>query len=154
MAHGSNHPADSSRAVDVARLVTAALERVGGLDVLMANAGVYGPKGPVESVDWEEWLHVVQVNLVGAVLLSRVVLPHFKRAGRGKIVQLSGGGATQPLPMQSAYAASKAAVIRFVETLAEETRPYRIDVNALAPGPLNTRMLDQFLAAGPVSVGR
>jgi len=146
--------ADISRPDDVARLVDAALERFGRLDILVNNAGVAGPCGAVESVDWDEWLRTLQINLLGAVLLSRAVLPHFKRAGRGKIVQLSGGGATQPLPMQSAYAASKAAVVRFVETLAEETRAYRIDVNALAPGPLNTRMLDQFLAAGPAKVGR
>jgi NAD(P)-dependent dehydrogenase (short-subunit alcohol dehydrogenase family) len=80
-------------------------------------------------------------------------LPHFKQAGHGKIVQLSGGGATNPLPNLSAYAVSKTAVVRFVETLAEETRPYRIDVNALAPGPLDTRMLDEFIAAGPERIG-
>jgi NAD(P)-dependent dehydrogenase (short-subunit alcohol dehydrogenase family) len=147
-------PADVSRPEDVTRLVDAAVSQFGRLDILVNNAGVAGPTGPVESVDWEEWLRAVQINLLGAVLLSRAVLPHFKRAGRGKIVQLSGGGATQPLSMQSAYAASKAAVVRFVETLAEETRSHRIDVNALAPGPLNTRMLDQFLAAGPADVGR
>lgn len=146
-------PADVSRPEDVTRLVDAALGQFGRLDILVNNAGIAGPTGPVESVDWEEWLRAVHINLLGAVLLSRAVLPHFKRAGRGKIVQLSGGGATQPLSMQSAYAASKAAVVRFVETLAEETRPHRIDVNALAPGPLNTRMLDQFLAAGPADVG-
>jgi NAD(P)-dependent dehydrogenase (short-subunit alcohol dehydrogenase family) len=145
--------ADVSRPADVARLVDAALAQFGHLDILVNNAGVAGPIGAVESLDWEEWVRTVQINLMGAVLLSRAVLPHFKRAGRGKIVQLSGGGATQPLPMQSAYAASKAAVIRFVETLAEETRAYHIDVNALAPGPLNTRMLDQFLAAGPSRAG-
>jgi NAD(P)-dependent dehydrogenase (short-subunit alcohol dehydrogenase family) len=147
-------PADISRPEDVSGLIDTALSHLGRLDILVNNAGVAGPIGPVESVDWEAWLQVVQINLLGAVLLSRAVLPHLRRAGRGKIVQLSGGGATQPLPMQSAYAASKAAVIRFVETLAEETRPYRIDVNAVAPGPLNTRMLDQFLAAGEASVGR
>jgi len=147
-------PADVSRPEDVTRLVDAALGQFGRLDILVNNAGVAGPTGPVESVDLGEWVRVVEINLLGAVLLSRAVLPHFKRAGRGKIVQLSGGGATQPLSMQSAYAASKAAVVRFVETLAEETRPHRIDVNALAPGPLDTRMLDQFLAAGPGHVGR
>jgi NAD(P)-dependent dehydrogenase (short-subunit alcohol dehydrogenase family) len=147
-------PADVSRPDDVARLVDTALAQFGRLDVLVNNAGVAGPTGAVESLDWDEWVRTLQINLLGAVLLSRAVVPHFKRVGRGKIVQLSGGGATQPLPMQSAYAASKAAVIRFVETLAEETRAYRIDVNALAPGPLNTRMLDQFLAAGPAGAGR
>jgi NAD(P)-dependent dehydrogenase (short-subunit alcohol dehydrogenase family) len=146
-------PADVSRPEDVARLVAAALAHFGHLDILVNNAGVAGPTGAVESLDWDEWVYTLQTNLLGAVLLSRAVLPHFKRAGRGKIVQLSGGGATQPLPMRSAYAASKAAVVRFVETLAEETRAYRIDVNALAPGPLNTRMLDQLLAAGPSTAG-
>jgi NAD(P)-dependent dehydrogenase (short-subunit alcohol dehydrogenase family) len=146
-------PADVSRPDDVARLVEAALARFGHLDILVNNAAVAGPTGAVETLDWDEWVRTLQINLLGAVLLSRAVLPHFKRAGRGKIVQLSGGGATQPLPMRSAYAASKAAVVRFVETLAEETRAYHIDVNALAPGPLNTRMLDQLLTAGPSSAG-
>jgi NAD(P)-dependent dehydrogenase (short-subunit alcohol dehydrogenase family) len=71
----------------------------------------------------------------------------------GKIIALSGGGATQPLPRLSAYAASKAALVRFTETLAEEVRGSGIDVNAVAPGALNTRLLDQVLAAGPERVG-
>ncbi len=147
-------PADISRIEDITRLIDAALAHFGRLDVLVNNAAVAGPIGRVEELDIEEWVRTLQVNLLGAVLLSRAVLPHLKRAGRGKIVQLSGGGASQPLPMQSAYATSKAAVVRFVETLAEETRPFNIDVNALAPGPLNTRMLDEFLAAGPARAGR
>lgn len=145
--------ADVAQPAEVQRLMDAALAQFGRLDILVNNAGVGGPIGALESLDWEEWVRTLQINLLGAVLLSRAVLPHFKRARRGKIVQLSGGGATQPLPMQSAYAASKAAVVRFVETLAEETRSDHIDVNALAPGPLNTRMLDQYLAAGPASAG-
>ena len=76
------------------------------------------------------------------------------RRGYGKIVQLSGGGATNPLPGLSAYAASKAAVVRFAETLAEELREHHVDVNAVAPGALNTRMLDEVLAAGPERVGQ
>jgi NAD(P)-dependent dehydrogenase (short-subunit alcohol dehydrogenase family) len=147
-------PADVSKSGDVARLADTALSEFGRLDILVNNAGVAGPSGPIETVDWEEWLQALEINLLGAVLLSRAVVPHFKRVGRGKIIQLSGGGATNPLPMLSAYAASKAAVIRFVETLAEETRRYRIDVNSIAPGALNTRMLDEVLAAGPERVGR
>jgi 3-oxoacyl-[acyl-carrier protein] reductase len=67
---------------------------------------------------------------------------------------LSGGGATNPLPRLSAYAVSKAAVVRFIETLAEEVREHKIDVNAIAPGALNTRMLDEVLEAGPAKVGQ
>jgi NAD(P)-dependent dehydrogenase (short-subunit alcohol dehydrogenase family) len=146
-------PADISKSADVAALVDRALRYFGHLDILVNNAGVAGPVGTIESVDWDQWLHAIEVNLLGSVLLSRAILPHFKQAGHGKIVQLSGGGATNPLPNLSAYAVSKTAVVRFVETLAEETRPYRIDVNALAPGPLDTRMLDEFIAAGPERIG-
>jgi NAD(P)-dependent dehydrogenase (short-subunit alcohol dehydrogenase family) len=146
-------PADISKLEDVTALVDAALREFGDLDVLVNNAGVAGPCGAIENVDLKEWFRAIEINLLGSVLLSRAVLPHFKKAARGKIIQLSGGGATSPLPGLSAYAASKAAVIRFVETLAEETRPHHIDVNAIAPGALNTRMLDEFLAAGPERIG-
>jgi len=146
-------PADVSKPGDVAALVEAALKEFGRLDVLVNNAGVAGPSGSIENVDLGEWFRAIEINLLGSVLLSRAILPHFKKAARGKIIQLSGGGATSPLPGLSAYAASKAAVIRFVETLAEETRPHHIDVNAIAPGALNTRMLDEFLAAGPERIG-
>src|SRR5229473_1132717 len=146
-------PADVSKPEDVTALVDGALREFGRLDILVNNAGVAGPSGAIENVDWKEWIRTIEINLLGSVLMSRSVLPHFKRANRGKIIQLSGGGATNPLPMLSAYAASKAAVIRFVETLAEETRLHRIDVNAIAPGALNTRMLDAFLAAGPERIG-
>jgi len=146
-------PADISKPADVAGLVESALAQFGRLDILVNNAGVGGPGGAIESVDWLEWVRAVEINLLGAVLLSRAILPHFKQLRYGKIVQLSGGGAADPLPMLSARAASKAAVIRFVETLAEETRQYGIDVNAIAPGALNTRMLDESLAAGPEKIG-
>ncbi len=146
-------PADVSKPGDVTALLEEALGRFGRLDILVNNAGIAGPCGAIEKVDWEEWVRTVEINLLGSVLLSRAILPHFKQEARGKIIQLSGGGATNPLPMLSAYAASKAAVIRFVETLAEETRRDHIDVNAIAPGALNTRMLDEFIAAGPEAVG-
>ncbi len=80
-------------------------------------------------------------------------MPLFRGSGFGKIVNLSGGGATAPLPFFSAYAASKAALVRLTETFAEELKAARVDVNAIAPGALNTRLLDEVLAAGPEQVG-
>jgi 3-oxoacyl-[acyl-carrier protein] reductase len=145
--------ADVSDPESVERLVAFAVERFSQIHVLVNNAGVYGPKGLVEEVSWDEWEHAVRVNLFGSVLCSRAVLPHFRANGYGKIVQLSGGGATSPLPRLSAYAASKAAVVRFAETLAEELRGTGTDVNAVAPGALNTRLLDEVLDAGPNRVG-
>src|SRR6202040_2616933 len=118
-----------------------------------SNAGVYGPMGAVGHADWSEWKRTVEGNLFGSVLLARELVAHFIERGYGKIVQLSGGGATQPLPGLSAYAASKAAVVRFAETLAEELRAHGVDVNAIAPGALNTRMLDEVLSAGAERAG-
>jgi 3-oxoacyl-[acyl-carrier protein] reductase len=121
--------------------------------VLVLNAGVYGPMGATESVPLDEWRRALDINLYGVLLPCRAVIPHFKKAGRGKIIVLSGGGATNPLPNISAYAASKAAVVRLMETLAEELKPFRVDVNAIAPGALATRLVDEVLAAGPEKVG-
>jgi NAD(P)-dependent dehydrogenase (short-subunit alcohol dehydrogenase family) len=145
--------ADVSLPVDVERVVETAAAGLEELTILVANAGVYGPIGPVHTVEWPDWVRAVEINLLGSVLAARAMVPHFLARGYGKIVQLSGGGATKPMSGLSAYAASKAAVVRFAETLAGELRENRVDVNALAPGPLNTRMLDELLAGGPGQVG-
>jgi NAD(P)-dependent dehydrogenase (short-subunit alcohol dehydrogenase family) len=146
-------PADVAVPEASEALVAFAVERLGGLDVLVNNAGVYGPKGRIDEVDWAAWAKAVEINLMGSVLPARFALAHLRRSERGKVVQLSGGGATAPLPMLSAYAASKAAVVRFAETLACEVAGDGIDVNAIAPGALNTRMLDEVVEAGPAAVG-
>jgi len=146
--------ADVSRPESVDELVAQALERFPDLTALVNNAGVYGPMGTIEEVDWDAWVQAIHVNLLGSVLTARALVAHFKRRGYGKIVQLAGGGATAPMPGISAYAASKAAIVRFAETLAGELRPHGVDVTAVAPGALNTRMLDEVLQAGPERVGQ
>ena len=145
--------ADVSTREGCERIMEAAAPLLPELDVLVCNAGVFGAIGLLEETDWDEWLQAVQVNLVGTVLMCRAVVPLLRRRGHGKIVCLSGGGATTPLPHFSAYAASKAAVVRFAETLAHELRDAHVDVNAIAPGLLRTRMLEDVLAAGPGRVG-
>jgi 3-oxoacyl-[acyl-carrier protein] reductase len=146
--------ADVSNAEEVEAMVARVRRELEGLDGLVNNAGIYGPKGLTEEVDWAEWAKAVEVNLFGTVLPCRAVLPSFREQGSGRIVNLSGGGATAPLPRFSAYAASKAAVVRFTETLAEELRGTPIQVNAVAPGALNTRLLEEAIAAGPDKVGQ
>jgi len=146
-------PGDVSRPEDCEAAVTEAVKHFGGLTVLVNNAGVYGPMGRLEDVDWKEWDEAIRINLLGTALMCRAALRPMRAGGYGKIVNLSGGGATGPLPRFSAYAASKAAVVRLTETLAEEVRDHHIDVNAIAPGALNTRLLDQVLQAGPEKVG-
>src|SRR5262249_19905672 len=145
---------DVSRPAAVDEMVAASLRALPELDILVNCAGIYGPKGAFEDNDWDAWVQAIEIDLFGAVLLCRSIVPHWKRRGRGgKILQLSGGGATAPLPRLSAYATAKAAVVRFAEPLAHELAAHRIDVNCIAPGALNTRMLDEILAAGPDAVG-
>lgn len=143
---------DVGREADVEALFACVADAFGALDVLVVNAGVYGPKGAIGDVVWHEWADAIRINLLGAVYCARRALPLLKRSRRGKIIFISGGGATKPLPFVSAYAASKAGIVRFGETLAEEVRG-EIDVNMVAPGALNTRLLDEVLAAGPHVVG-
>ncbi len=145
---------DVSSEADCRAWVATAQERFGGLDIVINNAGIYGPMGRIEENNWDDWLAAMQINCFGTILMCRAALPILRQQRYGKIVNLSGGGATAPLPRLSAYAASKAAVVRFTETLAEEVRDDQIDVNAVAPGPLNTRLLDQVLAAGPEVIGQ
>jgi len=146
-------PCDVSRKDQVEGLVGWAVAELPELDILVNSAGIYGPKGLLEDNDWDEWVRTIEIDLLGAVLLFRGIIPHLKRRGAGKIIQLSGGGATNPLARISAYAASKAAAVRLVETVAIELAAFHIDVNAIAPGALNTRMLEEVLQAGPQAVG-
>jgi NAD(P)-dependent dehydrogenase (short-subunit alcohol dehydrogenase family) len=146
-------PADVSNREEVEHLTNAACTAFPELQILVNNAGVYGPMGPIDEVDWDAWVRAIEINLFGSILMARALLPRFKRRRYGKIIQLSGGGATNPLPRMTAYAASKAAVVRFAESLALEVKDEGIDVNAIAPGALNTRMMQELLAAGPAAVG-
>ena len=145
---------DVSSPAQVEKLFETVLGEMGPVEILVNNAGVYGPKGESDAVSFAEWARAIEINLYGTFLPCQHGIRHMKEIGRGKIINLSGGGATGPLPRISAYAASKAAVVRLTETLAEELREFSIDVNAIAPGALNTRLLEEILSAGPDAVGQ
>ena len=148
------YKADVSDSGQVAQFVSAANERLNGIDILVNNAGIYGPKGVLHEVGSKEWIDAININLLGVFFMCKEVIPIMLKQGKGKIINLSGGGATAPLPRISSYAASKAAVVRLTETIAEEYRDRAIDVNAIAPGALNTRLLEEVLASGPDTVGK
>jgi len=133
---------------EVAYLVQKSLEAFGHIDILVNAAGTYGPIGRVWEIDSDEWANTFSVNLFGPFLLCQAVLPHMIRAGRGKIINFSGGGATSPLCRFTAYGVSKTAVVRLTETLAEEVKEFNIQVNAIAPGAVDTKLQDSVLAAG------
>jgi NAD(P)-dependent dehydrogenase (short-subunit alcohol dehydrogenase family) len=145
--------ADIAREADVDALFEAATRAFGRIHILVNNAAVTGPIGPFDAVDWSEWLATISVNLAGTAYCARRALSMFKPQRYGKIINISGGGAGDALPRMSAYAASKAAIARLTETLALEVKEFGIDVNAVAPGPLATRMFDQMIAAGPERIG-
>jgi 3-oxoacyl-[acyl-carrier protein] reductase len=144
---------DIARATDLEALAGHARTQLGGADILVANAGIQGPAGLFQENEWGKWVETVNVNLLGTAGSCRVLLPLLETARRGKILILSGGGATKSRPFFSAYAVSKAGLVRFGETLAEELKSSGIDVNMVAPGALNTKMLDEVLEAGPEKVG-
>ncbi len=145
---------DVSKTQEVDALIKTAIAATSRLDILVNNASIFGPMGHLEDVSWSQWVETLNVNFLGTVYACRAAIPHLKRAPRGKIINISGGGAARPLPSLSAYAASKGAVVRFTEELAEEMRPYHVDVNSIAPGPLNTRFVDEAIAAGPERLGQ
>ena len=129
------------------------ISRLGKIDVLISNAGIYGPIGECDTVSNLAWKRSIDINLFGSFNLISNTVSFMKKQKYGKIIQLSGGGATSPLPNFSSYAASKAAVVRLCETISEELKAYKIDVNCIAPGPLNTRLLNKVLKAGPQKAG-
>jgi 3-oxoacyl-[acyl-carrier protein] reductase len=128
--------------------------RFPSIDILVNNAAVQGPLGPLESADFDAWRRVFEVDLFAAARLCQLAIPGMRASGGGKIINISGGGATGPRPDVSAYACAKTALVRLTETLAEELKDARIDVNAVAPGAMNTRMLEETLAAGPGGASR
>src|SRR3990167_5549184 len=93
--------ADISSLDQMNAFIDQALKQLGKIDILVANAGVNDTKGPVDEVDWESWSQTIDINLKGTVLSCRAVLPHFKKQRFGKIIILSGGGATKPMPFES-----------------------------------------------------
>jgi len=145
--------ADVSKQDDVKQVIARSLDTFKQIHILVNNAGVYGTKGRIENVNWDKWIHAIEINLFGSILMTRSLLPHFRKNKYGKIIQLSGGGATSPLPFISAYATSKAAIVRFAESISMEVQEDNIDVNSIAPGALNTRLLDEILESGSEKVG-
>jgi 3-oxoacyl-[acyl-carrier protein] reductase len=123
------------------------------LDVLVNNAAVLGPMGKAADNAPAEWAAAVTADLVSPALICSAVVPWMARTGGGKIINLSGGGATGPRPGFSAYAAAKAGLVRFSETLAEEVKDLGISVNCVAPGVMGTDMLAAIAKAGAAVAG-
>lgn len=148
----AGHPDITGQIADVADpeqvdgLMTAATARLGGLDVLVNNAGVAGPAGPVEEMDVDGWRRTLDVNLTGTFLCCRAAVPHLKAAGGGSIAVMSSNAGTMGLPYRAPYVATKWGLIGLVKTLAMELGPHGIRVNAVCPGDVEGERIRRVIA--------
>jgi NAD(P)-dependent dehydrogenase (short-subunit alcohol dehydrogenase family) len=111
-------------------------ERLGTVDILVNNAGISGPIGPAWQARPAEWWQAIEVNFGGAFVLTQLALAQMIPAGRGRIINITSYAGVYRWPLMSAYAASKAALVKLTETLAEETRPHGVSVFSVDPGLL------------------
>jgi 3-oxoacyl-[acyl-carrier protein] reductase len=135
---------DVTRTEDANALVKAALDAFGGVDVLVNNAGIALPNVSIADTESQQWERVLAVNLTAPFHLIRAVLPHMREKRRGHIINIS-SNVTQRLPAGlGAYTVSKAGLEALTRVLAKEEGPNGIRVNAVAPGPIRTEMLEEF----------
>jgi len=149
----AGHPCDVTNEQQVAQFVAWIKEQTRHLDGLINCAGILGPIGPFAGTDSSEWLETLRVNLFGTYLMIKHALPLLNGSAAPRIINFSGGGAFNPFPNYSAYACSKAGVIRLTECLAVELAPRGIRVNAVAPGFVATPIHQATLDAGPEKAG-
>jgi NAD(P)-dependent dehydrogenase (short-subunit alcohol dehydrogenase family) len=139
--------ADVAVAGDVEWVFSEAKARLGGLDILINNAGIAGPAAPVEEMDEAEWRRTLDVNLTGAFLCVRRAVPLLKEAGGGSIVIMSSNAGTMGLPLRAPYVASKWGLIGLTKSLAMELGPHHIRVNAVCPGDVEGDRIRRVIAA-------
>jgi NAD(P)-dependent dehydrogenase (short-subunit alcohol dehydrogenase family) len=139
---------DVARRHEVEGMIAAVEGAIGPVDLLVSNAGRFGPAGPLAATDPDERRQVLEVNLRGPLYCARAVLPGMLTRGRGRIVNVSSGAGFAAIPMLSAYVVSKTALCRLNENLAAETRGQGVMVFAIDPGLVRTAMSESALSCG------
>jgi NAD(P)-dependent dehydrogenase (short-subunit alcohol dehydrogenase family) len=127
-------------------------EAIGPVDLLVNNAGQFGPTGPFAAIDPDDWWQALEVNLRGPLYCARAVLPGMLARGHGRIVNVSSGVGFAAIPMLSAYVVSKTALYRLSENLAAETRGHGVMVFAIDPGLVRTAISEAALSCGEPSI--
>jgi 2-dehydro-3-deoxy-L-rhamnonate dehydrogenase (NAD+) len=135
---------DVSASATIRQMVAAVLDRAGQIDVLVNNAGIIGPEGPLAECSEEGWARVLAINLTGTFLCSQAVLPHMLEQGGGRIINMASVAGKEGNPTTAAYASSKAGVIGFTKALAKEVATQNIFVNCVTPALIETDLLQQF----------
>jgi len=139
--------ADLSSRAETEAMVKAALDALGGLDVLVNNVGVAGPTAPVEAVDPDEWDRTLRINLTAPFDVTRLAVPHLKRSTSGVIINLASAAGRFGFANRSPYAAAKWGVVGFTKTLAIELGAFGIRANAILPGPVAGPRIERVLQA-------
>lgn len=141
------HVIDVSINAEVKKFFQAIIQKHQKIDVLICCAGIYGPLGKLENNDLEKWKKAIEINLLGAVYCVHAALPHMRKEKQGKIITLCGGGVggNKLKPNLSAYISSKGAIALFTEVMSLEIADDNIQINAISPGAVNTRLLDEVL---------
>ena len=129
----------------VKRMAQEARQSLGPIDLLVNNAGAGGPFGPTWEVDAEQWWRNFETNVRAPFLCCREFLPDMIARGRGRIINVASGAGTLSIPYMSAYVSSKAALIRFTETVAAEARKSGVSLFAIQPGTVRTAMAQELL---------
>jgi len=133
-------PTDVGQLESVQQMFQKTVERFGGLDILVINAGVHEARKPVAESQPEDWRTTVEINLIGAYYCARTAIPYLQQRGGGKIITVGSGVGHRGRPGASAYACSKAGLWMLTRVLAQELWGYNISVNELIPGPVKTAM--------------
>jgi NAD(P)-dependent dehydrogenase (short-subunit alcohol dehydrogenase family) len=141
--------ADVTNREAVEQMVITVERQLGAVDLLVNNAGVIGTPGPIWETDPDEWWRVIEINLRGVFLCARSVLPGMIKRKRGRIINVSSVAGIVSIPYTTAYSASKAALLRFTDILAADTRNYGIAVFAIRPGTVRTAMTEYLINAPP-----
>jgi NAD(P)-dependent dehydrogenase (short-subunit alcohol dehydrogenase family) len=144
---------DISKPVEVDKLFEDVMSHMGGLDVLVNNAGIAGPTARVEDVDPEDWDRTMAVNINGMFYCARKAVPLIKEAGSGSIVNMSSSAGIMGYPLRSPYAASKWAVIGLTKTMAMELGEFNIRVNAVCPNAVEGPRMDAVIEAEAIAKG-
>ena len=144
---------DVSDVAQVNTMFDAALKFLGGLDVMINNAGIAGPTAKVEDVTPDDWDRTIAVNLNGSFYCTRRAVPALKAAGGGSIVNLSSSAGRLGFPLRTPYSSAKFALVGFTESLAMELGPDNIRVNCIQPGIVEGDRIDRVIAAKSNSLG-
>lgn len=144
---------DVSNLEQVDRLFADAKARLGGLDVMINNAGIAGPTGKVEDISIADWQRCIEIDLNGMFYCTRLAVPMLKEAGGGSIINLSSAAGRLGFPYRTPYAAAKWAVVGFSKSLSMEVGTDNIRVNAIQPGVVEGERIDRVIAAKAQAVG-